>query len=194
MPAPWPLEPVMRQTLRLSKAIWGVAIVLVLIAPTASADTAAVEDAQDTNDVMDLASASHGHSESLPGVLVHTLTTFEKWTYDEFVGAQVRIWLPDGDKGYDRIIVIARDDSRQTLRGLVYGNPSGRLRSFAEVYQSDDRTVVAELPATALARRVDSYKWKAFLSYPCDRTGSIPCSPPPPDTHPGRIPHELESE
>lgn len=184
----------MKDNIRLGKAICAMAIALLLMAPTASADTAAVTDAQDTNDVMDLASASHGHSESLSGVLVHSLTTFEKWTYDDFIGAEVRIWLPDGDKGYDRSLVIARDDAQQTLRGFVYGNPSGRLRSFADVYQSDDRTVVAELPASALARRLDSYKWKAFLSYPCDRTGTIPCSPPPPDTHAGRVLHELEDQ
>ena len=181
----------MKETMRCCRAISGAALALVLMGSVAHADTVAVEDAQDTGDVMDVASARHGHSEALPDVLVHSLSTFEEWTNEEFIGAQVRIWLPDRDKSYDRILVIARDDAQQTLRGFVYGNPSGRLRSFAEVSRPDGRTLAAELPTSALAGDLDSYRWKAFLSYPCDAPPGAECMLPPPDTHEGRMLHAI---
>ena len=178
--------------MRFIKIVPAGAVALLLMASMAKADAAAVEDAQDTGDVMDLATVSHGHSETLPDVLVHSFSTFEEWTHEEFLGAQIRIWLPDGDGRYDGTLVISRDDAQQTLRGFVYGHPSGRLRSFVEIFRPDNRTVIAEVPTSALARDFESYKWKTFLSYPCDRTGTIPCAPPPPDTHEGRVLHELD--
>lgn len=60
-----------------------VAVSLALAMP-ARADTAAVTDPEDTNDMMDLATASHAHGPR-KNLLVHTIGTHGPWTNNEFL-------------------------------------------------------------------------------------------------------------
>lgn len=169
----------------------------------AVADGATVQDAQDRGDVMDLAEASHGHHPELARVLIHHLSTFEPWTSEDFIQAELRFWLRDGDPQPDRALVIIKN-ADSSLRGSMYkitggedcGMALGYCRygafgGFANVYRSDDLTLTAEFGRRLLARHLTVYRWRAFLTYPCSPPPNGECAPPPPDTHPGRVVHRL---
>lgn len=167
-----------------------VAATLALSLP-ARADGAAVTDPEDTNDVMDLATASHDHGDE-KNLLVHSIGTHRSWTNTEFRGAQIKFWLPDGDRAADRTLLLALNED-ESLRGYVI-NQKGEFRGYANAYRSDRETLTAQVPTRLLKRGLAKYRWKAFLSYdPCRDNGPNDpvCTPPPPDTHEGRILHKL---
>lgn len=71
---------------------------------------------------------------------------------------------------------------------------NGGLLGYANAYRSDQETLVAEFPVRLLKRGLVKYRWKAFLNYdPCRDNGPNDpvCTPPPPDTHEGRVLHKL---
>lgn len=151
-------------------------------------------DPQDTDEVMDMASAGHTRvSQMLRDRLKHTITTHEDWTNPEFQGAEFRFWLPDGDAGFDRSLYLDFNQDG-SLRGSMLSQ-KGTFFGYANVYRSDDRSLAAEFPVRLLKKGTQRYRWKAFLwPNPCpdDGGGTEPsCIPPKPDTHEGRVLHEL---
>ena len=169
---------------------------------SAIADTSEIQDARDSGSTMDLASAAHGHGET-PRVLRHSMSTFDPWTNEEFIYGHFYFWLRDGDRSPDRVLYFYRnpDDSFAGEVHVVVGGPDcgkalgycelGAFRGYAKAYRSDDRSLVAELPRHLLKKRLAVYRWKAFLGQPCNAPEGAVCSPPPPDTHPGRVLHDL---
>ncbi len=157
-----------------------------LMPPAALGDTATVSDDRDTGDVMDLALARHKHSTSTPKRLVHDFEMWDPWRNDEFIQAELRIWLPDKEPKVDRIISVYKN----TDGSLVAEIRGKRFVGYANVWRPDEVSLRLEFPRRSLASP-DRYMWKAFVFYPCSRNPDEQCEPVPPDTHPGRIRHRL---
>ena len=170
-----------------------VLILLLSFVGSSSADTGRVNDSDDVEDVMDLAEATHAHG-AFAKILVHGLRTYEEWENSRFVRAEVRFWLADSDPAADRSLILTPNPDGSFKGSMYQAAPRrevGDFLGYANVYRSDARTVVAEFPKGLLMKGVSGYRWKAFLFYPCSRDPGVVCSPPPPDTHPGRVEHEL---
>lgn len=169
-------------------------LVLVGFLSRASADTASVEDPRDTGDVMDLAEATHGHDPDQKKVLVHTLATHDAWSNEEFVRADLNFWGRKQGHRFRRVLVVTSNPDGSFVASVYRAGSQhevGDFLGYGNAFRSDDRTLVIQLPKRLLKRGLDRYKWKAFLQYPCSRTAGVTCSPPPPDTHIGRILHVL---
>lgn len=156
-------------------------VVMVALGGQAGADDGSVEDARDTGDVMDLAEASHGHRF---GLIEHGIAMHDPWRPDDFLAAELYLWLPDGEPNFDRRFLVLVDDE-------------GRFRvathtsRHANAFQSSETSLTIQFPVKVLKRNLSSYRWKAVLHYPCSRDPNVQCAPPPPDTHQGRVTHRL---
>lgn len=162
-------------------------------ATVAGADTVVVEDPQDTGDVMDLDLAVHGHGDS-ERTLVHTISTYEAWSSDDFVFAELKFWFADGDQDIDRVLTVSVDSQGGFVGTMCTADTQvncNSSRGSAKVYQSGERTLVMEFDKRLLKKGIQSYRWKAFLHYHCNPPEGGTCAPPPPDTHVGRIRHVL---
>jgi len=149
-----------------------------------------VEDPRDTPDVMDLAEVEHGHRTTFGGgyVLTHTLRTHDAWGDDLFYGARWDFFLPDGDRAPDRSLLLGRNSDGSFSAEM---ENSRDVIGFANVWRPDDRSIRVEFPRRLLGKRVKSYRWKLYLSYPCSRDEDVQCEPTTPDTHEGKILHRL---
>lgn len=186
----WESDVVMKQV---SKALALAVLLNLAVSSTATADTAIAEDPKDTGDVMDLDIAAHGHGDN-SRVLVHTISTYDAWSDDEFIRAEIRFWLADGDPSPDRVLVITRSDG--SFDGTMYTAGArgdlGSVRGTAKVSRSGERTLIMRFRQKVIKRDLRKYRWKAYLYYPCSRDPDAPpCAPPPPDTHSGKVVHRL---
>ena len=172
--------------------IVGAVLAVVSVAP-ATADTKSVTDGEDTGDVMDLAIATHGHPHrTRPNELIHRIGMHQEWENSEFQGAHIKFWLPDRDRAADRTLVVLLNRDGSLKAAMT--DSRGRLRGYVNAYRSSARALSLEFPVTSLRRGLDRYRWKAFVKYnPCrDRQPNEPvCTLPRPDTHKGRVLHEL---
>lgn len=162
-------------------------------ASMASADGAGVDDAADTGDVMDLAHAAHGHAQR--GVLEHNLSTHDAWVDEDFAGAYIRLWVDRSGERDNRLVVVVGRNLDGSFSATVHragaGFEPGSIVGFGNAFRPSDRTLTLQMARGTLGKKVVAYEWKAFLVYPCSRSGDVTCAPPPPDTHPGRVLHEL---
>lgn len=163
----------------------------IALAPGAQADVQQVSDPDDVVGTFDLASASHAHG-NVESRLVHSLKTYETWTNEEFHGARIRFWLPDGDRTYDRVldVTVNRDDS--LAAGMTsLDRPDTPFRGYANVYRTDETSFEIVMPVRLLARNLRSYRWKAYLFYDNCPEGADDGSCSGYDSHEGRVRHVI---
>lgn len=169
-------------------------VVVIAIGGSVSADTRAVDDPQEgIYTPIDVQVASHDHSpqrETSEGgrfggsVLVHDVTMYDAWSNDQLHSIELR--LTSRDWRHPRQLFVARNDD-----GTFYGTiwTRDRLRGYARVYRSDDRTLRIMFPKSALGENVHRYRWAAVMTGPWEcpsEPGGPVCAPPPPERVPDR--------
>ncbi|MDQ3986744.1 MAG: hypothetical protein M3280_09635 [Actinomycetota bacterium] len=164
-------------------------LVLSLLGGFALADTRSTnDDGNDSATDLDIAQVTHSHHGKL---LRHDVRMQEAWTNEEFRSINARIFLPDGDRSYDRQLVIHINPDG-SFRGNFYGQR--RLRGFANVYRVDNRTIRFELTKKLISdAHLDRYAYRVIASGTFDCPPDVICKPPPGDAVPnsGRIRHNL---
>jgi hypothetical protein len=165
---------------------------VLVLGGTALGDERQVTDGIDVAGPMDLASASHGH-ENTTSRIVHSLVLHQAWGNEDFIAAHIRFWLPDGDRRFDRRLLIVKNVDGSLAAGMTsYDSPSTPFRGYANAYRSDERSLEVVMPAHLIARGLETYKWKAFLFYDdCEDQTSEHCSGY--DTHTGRVEHRMSA-
>lgn len=148
---------------------------LMLISGSSVADTRPVEDERDTSQRVDPIEATHGHHDSLRGVLVHTVQMAEPWAEGDLLGMELQMWLGDGDASVDRLVHVGFNPDG-TMYGLV-DNERGRTIGYANVWKPDDQTVRLDLPRELVSRGARSYRWALTVSFACDAPEGAPCMP-----------------
>lgn len=164
------------------KSLSGAVLVAALLVGTASfaaADTLVVEDPRDA-DFMDIDVVTHGHDDT-PSRLVHTITTYRRWSDEQFLSASFLFWLDDGDRGVDRTLTVFQQGDGSLVAIMEEGR-HGQVRGTGDAYLSGRRTLVTEFNENLLGPNVSGYEWKALLSSTCPQEEGGPvCTPPPPD-------------
>lgn len=126
--------------------------------------------------------------------LVHSLGTCEPWTNEEFHGAHIRFWLPDGDRAYDRILkVTTNPDDSLTGAMTSLDAPHTPFRGYANVYRTDETSFEIVMPVWLLARNMRSYRWKPYLFYDNCPEGAHDESCSGYDSHERRVRHVIGS-
>jgi hypothetical protein len=161
------------------------------LASEVAADTKAIEDSRDEEQIVDPVEATHSHHESLRGVLVHTVRMAEPWEDGDLLGINMNIWLPDQDREPDRYVVLGFNADR-SMSVTVY-NWSGGLRGHGNAWMVDDRTIRIEFARRLLGRRLSHYRWKLTVSFRCNAPEGTVCAPQRdlvPDR--GKVLHDLQ--
>lgn len=161
-----------------------------LVPTAAGADTKSVPDERTESQKVDPVEATHGHHESLRGVLVHTFRMAEPWQDGDLFGIQLQVWLPDDDRAPDRVVYISSNPDG-SMYALV-DDQRGRTRGYGNAWLVDDRTVRLDLPKPLLTRNLRSYQWAVIVSFACSAPEGATCIPEK-DRVPnrGRVRHKL---
>ncbi len=128
----------------------------------ARADRLVVNDPEDTDGQLDVATISHGHRRR--GIVVQSFSTFNRWDTATFEDgstfAYFSIWHSGDLKR--RIYVDAAPD------GSLYAeisNANGRVLGYAKVWRPDDRSLRVEFPRRTLGRKVHRYRWNLVTTF-----------------------------
>ena len=179
-----------RLNVGLKRAAAAAAAALTLAASAvATADTRTVSDARDKAQKVDPVAVTHGHHASLEGVLTHTIETAEPIAADELLGANLRIWLRDGDAAPDREVYVAENPDG-SMYALVT-DAKGRPRGYGNAWMPNRRTIQVDLAEMMLARKLSGYRWRALVSFECSSSEGecMPQRDRIPDS--GRIRHDV---
>ncbi len=166
-----------------------VAVLGVALSAIALADTRTVRDDRDRDQKVDPVAVTHGHHASLDDVLEHDIEMAAGWAEGELLGANLRVWLPDGDRSPDREVYVGTN-----LDGSMYAlvrDAKGRTRGYGNVWMPDRRTIRIELAEATLSRKLRSYRWRALVTMECSASEGecIPQRDRVPDS--GKIRHEV---
>lgn len=150
------------------------------------ADSRTVDDPRDNGGFRDVKKVSHGHSED-PGVLRHSLKTFDRWRDRALREYRIRFNMSlDDDPDIERSVRVRYEDGR--LRAHMYGALGQRLAGRVKAWRVSLRSLTVAFDSSMLRAGIQTYRWKArfFPNVVCDR----PC---PGDRAPNRgfIRHEL---
>ena len=150
------------------------------------ADSKSVDDPRDNGGFRDVRSVSHGHS-SDPGMLRHSLKTFDRWRDRVLREYRIRFNMSlDDDPDIERSVRVRYDDGR--LRARMYGARGQRLAGRVKVWRVSLRALTVSFDSSMLGAGIQTYRWKARF-FP-----NVVCSKPcPGDRAPNRglIRHRL---
>lgn len=171
-------------------ALLAILIIVAGYALHALADSRTVEDERDEGQTVDPISASHGHRQSLRGILVHTIRMAEPWQDGDLLGGGIEIWLPDNDRHPDRQIIIGFNENK-SMYALVRDSERTRYIGHANIWMPDDRTIQVEVARALAVSRFDQYRWRVTVAFVCQEQGVV-CAPQR-DRIPnrGRVLHQL---
>lgn len=178
-----------------------VALALLMVTSSASADQASVVDTQNPDQAMDPVEATHGHSGDLDDVLVHTVLAREPWHDGDLYKLELRMWFPNKTATWDRKIVVTLNDIDEESRSswqALFKDKRGRIRGHANAWRSNDRSLRIEFSRRLLPMKFDSYRWVARATVPCqpppDAPHAQPCGGPRLDRVPnsGKVLHKLK--
>ncbi|MDQ3953714.1 MAG: hypothetical protein M3279_12260 [Actinomycetota bacterium] len=150
---------------RTTRAAAAAATLTLAASAMALADTRRISDPRDRSQKVDPVAAEHAHHESLDGVLTHTVEAAEPISAGEFLGMNLRIWLPDGDVAPDREVHVGENPDG-SLYALV-SDSKGRTRGYGNAWMPNRRTIRVDLAEMTLARKLASYRWRALVTFEC---------------------------
>lgn len=144
-----------------------VGMLIFLLSSPALADTTVQEDPE-TDDIMDVVEATHGHHAAERGVLAHTITMAEPWGNEDLEAAVINIRLSSDEGRLARRIWVDQN-ADGSLRTRVLGR-KGNVLGHGNAWRPDERTLRVEFSKRQLSRRVDSYKWRVKVFQPCPQS------------------------
>lgn len=172
-------------------------MLVVLMGSSALADQKTVQDPRDEDQRMDPVEATHGHADNLDDVLAHTVTAAALWEDGDLYELEVRIWLPNRTKQWDRRIVVASnridDETRSSWEALFF-DKRDRIRGHANAWRPDERSLRIEFSRRLLPAKFDTYRWvvRAIVGCRSAEDGGL-CGGPKLDRVPdsGKVRHNL---
>ena len=184
-----------RRTLSVRSAVAVVTIVgfvLPVVGPlqTAGADSRTIEDERDDTQAVDLISVSHGHSDSLEHVMVHTFGMAEPWEDEDLLGGTIKIWVPDGDRQVDTEVILGFNPDR-SMYALIRDEETGTYRGHGNVWMQDDRTIRVEFVQELATGHFSKYRWRAQITFVCQEEGVVCAAQRDQAPNEGKVLHEL---
>ena len=134
---------------------------------TATADTAILADAKDSQGFLDIKKTRAAHGQGAR--LKHSISTYATWRPRHLDCASFGFVFPDQDR-YLAIFWRKGELHARISDHSDSGNPS--VVGYPRIWRRDDRTVVVSFRRAHLGRGLESYRWRAVAGSP-----SEPCPP-----------------